>query len=356
MTRLAILLATVAFLATTAPANAAQLLKQSTATTVTLGPFLDDTDGATPETALSLTSNTMVLSKNGGAFAQKNTATTSTHDTVGWYRVALDTTDTGTLGRLVVMCDVSGALPVWQNFTVIPANEFDSFVSGTDALDVEVASMATDSVSAEAIAVGAIGMSEFATSAVTEIWAASTAPTSSTLASAVWASVTRTLTALGTGIITADSIAANAITSSEIAADAIGASEIAADASTEIWVASTAPTSATIATSVLSNAVPGSYSAGSVGYILGTNLDATVSSGGQGAGAISFTYTLTSGGSPVADADIWVSTDNASANVIASGQTDQNGQVTFWLDTGTVYVWRQKSGTNFTNPDTETVP
>jgi len=29
--------------------------------------------------------------------------------------------------------------------------------------------------------------------------------------------------------------------------------------------------------------------------------------------------------------------------------------VTFYLDTGTVYVWRQKSGWNFTNPDTETV-
>ena len=43
------------------------------------------------------------------------------------------------------------------------------------------------------------------------------------------------------------------------------------------------------------------------------------------------------------------------ANVLASGTTDQNGQVTFYLDAGTVYVFRQKTGWNFTNPDTEVV-
>ena len=44
------------------------------------------------------------------------------------------------------------------------------------------------------------------------------------------------------------------------------------------------------------------------------------------------------------------------ANVVASGRTDMNGQITFYLDSGTAYFWRQKSGFNFTNPDTEIVP
>jgi hypothetical protein len=76
-----------------------------------------------------------------------------------------------------------------------------------------------------------------------------------------------------------------------------------------------------------------------------------------GAGAITWIYTLTRSdtGLPIADADVWVSTDVAGANVVASGRTNQNGVVTFHLDAGTVYIWRQKSGFNFVNPDTEVV-
>ena len=58
---------------------------------------------------------------------------------------------------------------------------------------------------------------------------------------------------------------------------------------------------------------------------------------------------------PIADADVWATTDSAGSNVVASGRTDQNGEITFYLDSGTVYIWRQKSGYNFTNPDTEVI-
>jgi hypothetical protein len=76
-----------------------------------------------------------------------------------------------------------------------------------------------------------------------------------------------------------------------------------------------------------------------------------------GSGAIAWSYDLTDGdtGDPIADADVWVSTDQAGANVIASGKTDQSGRVMFDLDAGTIYVWRQKSGWNFANPDSEVV-
>ena len=83
----------------------------------------------------------------------------------------------------------------------------------------------------------------------------------------------------------------------------------------------------------------------------------SASAGAAGAGGISFTYTLTSSvdASPIPDADVWVTSDAQGNTVLASGQTDSNGQVTFQLDAGTVYVWRQKAGWNFTNPDEETV-
>ncbi|HSW83552.1 MAG TPA: hypothetical protein VLH12_08760 [Usitatibacter sp.] len=77
-----------------------------------------------------------------------------------------------------------------------------------------------------------------------------------------------------------------------------------------------------------------------------------------GAGAFTWAYTLTNlvTGLPIADADVWVTSDAGGANVLASGRTNANGVVTFFLDAGTtVYVWRQKSGFNFTNPDQETV-
>lgn len=76
-----------------------------------------------------------------------------------------------------------------------------------------------------------------------------------------------------------------------------------------------------------------------------------------GAGAITWTYTLTDSvtSDPIDGAEVWVTTDSAGANVIASGTTNEYGVVTFYLDAGTVYVWRKRAGYNFTNPDQETV-
>lgn len=112
-------------------------LKQSTAVTLKIGPFVDEDDGKTAETGLTISQADVRLSKNGGNMAQKNDATSCTHDEIGVYDCPLDATDTGTLGRLQVFVHESGALPVWQEFMVIPANEYDSLISGTDALEVD---------------------------------------------------------------------------------------------------------------------------------------------------------------------------------------------------------------------------
>ena len=111
-------------------------LKQSTAATVVLGPFIDTSDGFTALTALTISQSDVRLSKNGAAFAQANEATSATHMENGYYSKPLNTTDTGTLGRLKVCVSESGALPVWNEYTVLPANVYDSFIAGTDTLDV----------------------------------------------------------------------------------------------------------------------------------------------------------------------------------------------------------------------------
>lgn len=115
-----------------------RILKQSTAVDVMLGPFVDDTDGKTTEEALTLSQADLQLTKNGGAAAQKTEATSATHIYGGNYKVPLDATDTGTLGQLRLMCKEAGALPIIADFMVVPANVYDSVVSGSDLLQVDV--------------------------------------------------------------------------------------------------------------------------------------------------------------------------------------------------------------------------
>jgi hypothetical protein len=74
-----------------------------------------------------------------------------------------------------------------------------------------------------------------------------------------------------------------------------------------------------------------------------------------GAGGVEFTYTVTSGGNPLADVTVWVTTDEAGTNIVASGLTDVSGEVVFYLDAATYYMWSQKVGYNFTNPDENVV-
>jgi hypothetical protein len=111
-------------------------LKQSTAVDIPVGPFLDETDGKTIENTLTITQPDIRLKKNGAAWAQKNAAQTLTHEEFGWYEVSLDTTDTATLGHLVLTIHETGALPVWREFMVVPANVYESLVNGVEFLEV----------------------------------------------------------------------------------------------------------------------------------------------------------------------------------------------------------------------------
>ncbi len=107
-------------------------LRQSTAVAISFGPFDDPTDGITPVTgivsALDHASTGIKLSKNGGALTIRHAAVTaSSYDTYGNYIVTLDATDTNTLGTLrVQFADKTLTVPVWMDFEVVNANEWDS--------------------------------------------------------------------------------------------------------------------------------------------------------------------------------------------------------------------------------------
>lgn len=121
----------------------ARWLKQSTAFTFRIGPFLDSTDGVTAETGLSIAQADLQISKNGGAFAQTSASPTTTHDADGWYQCPLTATDTDTLGPLTVQVVMAGALPVWEHFVVVPAEVYDTFVLGTGRMARAVNSIVT---------------------------------------------------------------------------------------------------------------------------------------------------------------------------------------------------------------------
>lgn len=105
-----------------------RVLKQSTAATVMLGPFLDKADGVTEEAGLAGAGTE--ISKAGAAFGAGPVL--GTLDSDGWYPISLTTTHTNTLGDLTVKVhDAATHLPVWAHFSVLPANAYDSMVSGS---------------------------------------------------------------------------------------------------------------------------------------------------------------------------------------------------------------------------------
>lgn len=103
-----------------------QFLKQSTASQIiSLGQFVDDNDGKTAETALTITNTDIKLKKAGATAVNKNSGG-ATHDASGFYHATLDATDTNTVGHLRVFVAVSGALTVWEDFTVVEEAVYDA--------------------------------------------------------------------------------------------------------------------------------------------------------------------------------------------------------------------------------------
>ncbi len=207
-------------------------VKQSTAVDVVIGPFVDDTDGKTAETGLTVSQGDCQLSKNAGAVAQKNDATAASHLGGGHYKVPLNTTDTNTLGRLRLYVNESGALPVWLDMMVMPANVWDSLFS-SDLLQVDLTQIggAAVSTSTAQLGVNAVqaGGTAWGSGAVT---AASIA--SGAITNAKFASGAIDATAIADNAIDAGAIATGAITSAKLASGAITAAALATDAVDEI--------------------------------------------------------------------------------------------------------------------------
>lgn len=227
-------------------------LKQSIAATAVIGPALDATDGVTEETGVAA-SSTLKISKGSAAFTTRSgSASAIAHDANGWYRVPLDTTDTGTLGSLVlIFVDSTTHLPIWHEYTVLAANVYDSLVGGGDTLDVAIpiGAFAASSISAAAFSSNTIVQDIINASAISNAKFAAGAIGTDTLAANSIAIGTFAASALS-----AAAISNNSITSGILAASAIGGSQLAQNCIGSIQLSAAAISIGKVAASALSAA------------------------------------------------------------------------------------------------------
>jgi len=144
-----------------------RFLKQNTATRVTVGPFFDKTDGVTPETALTVTSEkltfvvddagvpTLVIDAAPTASGGNNDMVHITNDDAGFYDLELTAAQTNYVGRAMLsLTDAANHCPVFHEFTILPANVYDSMF-GSDYLQVDMTQIAGSAVSASSAQIGA---------------------------------------------------------------------------------------------------------------------------------------------------------------------------------------------------------
>lgn len=254
-------------------------VRQSTAATITVGPAVDKTDGVTPETGLG--SGTVdeigVYKHDATSLTDISGTTTLTHRAGGMYTATLSTSDTGTVGRLIFyMRDDDVCLPVWHEFTVLPANAYDSLVAGTDTLQSDLtqyrgtACPAADTAGYPKVTVkDGTGTGEIDLSSGTVTVGTNNDKTGYGLADGAI-----TAAKIGTDAITADKIADAAIGADQIATDAIDADAIATDAFGALELAAGAATE--IADAVWNSLTSEMTASGSIGekladWTLGTD-------------------------------------------------------------------------------------
>jgi hypothetical protein len=127
-------------------------LKYNTASQeIPLGHFVDDTDGKTAETGLTIANTDIKLWKNGATTLANKNSGGATHISGGVYYATLDATDTNTYGPMKIFVHVSGALPCILECLVMEANAYDAMYAalGTGYMEANAVQISGDSTAAD---------------------------------------------------------------------------------------------------------------------------------------------------------------------------------------------------------------
>lgn len=125
-----------------------QILAQNTQVVVRVGPFVDEVDGVTPQTGVTLSGADEAELLKGTAGAATVDISGRTWAAIascrGWYNLTLTTTDTNTVGPLIVVVqDDNVCLPVHARFQVVPVAPY-GYMWGDNSLNTAIATLSTD--------------------------------------------------------------------------------------------------------------------------------------------------------------------------------------------------------------------
>jgi len=269
-----------------------QVLRQSTQIIVVIGPFVDVSDGFTPEVGITLgaADEAEILKSNTTTTTDISAATwAAISGCDGWYGLTLTTSHTDTIGPLTVMVnDDSVCLPVFARFQVIEEAAYDTIFAAsalpasTTNITAGTVTTATNVTTVNGLAANVITAASIAADAITDAKVAADV----TIASVTGAvgSVTGNVGGNVNGSV--GSVTAGVTVTTNNDKTGYGLSATAVD---EIWDEPTAGhstagttgealTDAGSAGDPWSTALPGAYGVGSAGKIIGDNLNTTVSS------------------------------------------------------------------------------
>lgn len=115
-------------------------LREDTAATIVIGPFVDETDGVTPQSSVDFNNDVAVFYYVGATETQIASGmgvagdNECTHKQVGFYTMKLTAAQLNTAGRFkITFSDTDGFLPVWHEYTVLPGAIYDWLVLNTES-------------------------------------------------------------------------------------------------------------------------------------------------------------------------------------------------------------------------------
>ena len=269
-------------------------LKQSLAYTFRFGPFLDDTDGKTAETGLTIEDSHIRVSKAGANFIDKAETSDSAHDEAGYYVVVLNGTDTNTVGELQIACHVSGALPVFKTFQVVETDIYAAIFADAATLAASVASILEDTATTIPATIATVDTEVGAIKTVTDAISTngsglSAVPWNSSWDAEVQSEVADALVAIGLDHLVSASVAGSDVVDNSIVAklvskestadwddfvnttDSLQALRDRGDAS---WVTGGGGSASAIADAVWDEATSGHTTSGTFGEQVKTDIDA----------------------------------------------------------------------------------
>lgn len=317
-------------------------IPQSTAKRVLLKAYLSS-DHLSVATGKTLA---VTLSKNGGAFANPSAGATNASEIGnGWYYFDASTTDTGTLGPLIVRATAATVDDVEIMFDVVAdLATVTAIKAKTDNLPADPASAATIASALtplsnlDATVSSRLASSSYAAPANSDIAAIKT-KTDSYLDAAV---SSRLASGAYTAPANADIAAIKAKTDNLPSQPAAVGSAMTLTADYD--AAKTVVTAADLANAI--NEIKGAGWTNETLVALDallTSINGAVGGASEGAVKYSDTITATGSGNPIPGVDVWVTNG---AQVIASTKTDAFGYFEFLLDPGTYTLHAQLAGYN----------